>query len=340
MENIKDKLIKKLLSEHTMPEINSFKVFDKSMWSEPQDTDSDELEEHLEYLYELEYKYSMLLTKGFHGNEKRRENIIKIIERKLRLLLSSLSEVLIRLFKFWVNIHNVNDWYQWGLSRVYDSIEGFSTTDMYSYIVDMIKREIGLSEYPIVERVIENLEMLPNIKGVLEEQMGYIVDEMRGNMESELDDYGVETFNEEYDTNFKDYDSAYEYIQEKEYTFDDLVDLGYFDGLSIISNDVEALGELYGFFLHDNWLNQYGPQVEEKIEEFEYWIEKLENIEKYSIKEQVVLFNRTLNLTHTTGKMTEYMMDLYGVGEDELDELSDANTTEWDKELKLIGIKV
>lgn len=343
-----DKLInnKVNLYEHEMSYINSIIVKD---WYQ---LDGDDVLEYLKYLYELEYKYSMVTNNKFHGNPKRGDNIIKILKSKLGQLIPQLSHVLINVFQKWLDLHSLDDPRSWAEKR-YDMYqefeEGGSGYSVYKSILGEFKNgirndsEFSQVHHEIAKYVDSNPGDFPELTKCIEEHYSETNEYRRNDMYTELEQ-GLEMFNDDYGTEFTTEDEANQYIDEYEgefYMSD--IEINQFEDLvgSCMRGGIEILANL----CHSKWVGKISQIVASNGEAFddvrdtiEKHKEALENIEGMDLKKQSYIFNMALNSVHSSGDMLEHLSSDYNISYDDLEALSDSDTTEWDKELRLIGV--
>lgn len=66
---------------------------------------------------------------------------------------------------------------------------------------------------------------------------------------------------------------------------------------------------------------------------------KLIKINDFPLNKKFMILNEAINLTHNVGYFMFHYNELFGINKSDLDKLSNKDVSEWDKELKEIGVK-
>lgn len=80
--------------------------------------------------------------------------------------------------------------------------------------------------------------------------------------------------------------------------------------------------------------------IDETRDKVERVYKQLVNIEKYPIEKQFMILNIAKNTNHQNGSMMEYYESKWEIGYDDLERLSDMDVSEWDDELREIGVNI
>ena len=306
----------KLLIEHTIQElkIGSF------------DTDR----EKIEAIYEIEYKYSKI-KKNSTINPKRKENILEILEHTGSELLDEMISHLENGLEDYITYHGNKDFNAF-YDEMIDSIGG--DKELLNYMLTKYN-QLDLQDY-IDDKL---LELMVN-----EGDYDYIFEKYIENDVIKL----VEVFFDYYYDNETD---AREYLENKE-NISDIYDLKkwFIDNHNLpdIINIDDIYEIPYGFEreimkkvfvdfkqgLYDNFSG-----VDDILDDAEDYIEKLKNFDSLTFKEKNVIFNEALNLFHYSGLIASDYAKLDVTGEF-LDEMSDRDVSDWDEELKEIGVNI
>ena len=193
------------LFETEVSKINSFKVdsLDEVGY------DSDVLLTYFELLYELEY--NQILSKPFNGPEKRKHNILNIIEAKANQLVGVLSESFINVFEVWLNNHDLDNPEKFAETRVKDNED--TGEPLFNYFISEYKRYGNQSNWGDIWRNIEqglNKGNLPILSDVLDD---YITYDYKNRYFSELENDGLERFNDNNGKEFATEEEARDYIE-------------------------------------------------------------------------------------------------------------------------------
>lgn len=344
-------------------------------------TDQEEgvsFKEDLANLYELEYKYNTLKKYPFKGHDRRKENILSKLEQKLSYLISKIKKVLIKLFEGWLSQHALTDPDAWAESRLYNSYfsdleeymyeSGSSPVDIFHSVVDNYKRlqnnnQLWFNTFQkinwrqasleILKEIESNISSYPTMKNFLE----FLGNERKEYMLEELNQDGLDEFNNMYNKNFSSQEEAEKFIQDASVS-----DLGYnlLDFWDFYDDNFWNLAHEHGFLegilteINRNlvfpvWYQYWSSQgIEETRETIENVYSML--IKSNSINDSITAINIALNTVHQNGTILEYLEE-YGVTEDydvndigitegDLSELSDRDVGEWNQQLRTVGVEI
>ncbi|MFW6225423.1 MAG: hypothetical protein ACOC3V_00525 [bacterium] len=347
------KLIERSVSEISMFDVEKF---------DPDNFDRNSIIKHFELLYELEFKYSMIKNNKFTGYEKRKDNIMSIIEEKSKKVISSLADTFELVFSLWLENHAITKPEKWARKRFYDEgdtlIEIYGLKEAFRILISELERYSAIdSEEDLLKAMYdEDLE-------IAQEILDWLVAIKKELAESMLYDYSLDEFNKAYNQKFdnekeaeefidfyfsyfdKDFISLYKYEQE---AIDDLVssisDLDIFSYEKNIPNHInmdEFFMLAYEHILFPLWYRYWKSQgIDKTRKDIEAIYKKLKNINKLQLSEQFLIINVAKNINHQNGSMMNYYYDIWEVDHDDLKYLSNMNTKKWEKELKEIGVEI
>lgn len=352
------------LLESSMEDINRFHPTQEFYQG-----DEDDLLYHWELAYEIEYKLARLKMNDFTGVEKRRENIIKILEKKLSEIIVPIAGTLLQTFNVWLSSHAITKPKQWAEARYYDNSGGnmvdiFGINDSFVVILDELKRyHTGI--YSISDLIMKTVEENPNVLDrdflslVVQDEYNMIID----NLEYE----GIEEFNDRYSDylgkEFKDEDEAREFLDDNVSAFDKdyfKIHGGEKEALEYVINELEqtmffkeiervkdAL-DIDEFFLtayekivfpawYEYWKSQGIDQTRKTIEKI---AKDLSKVKSMPVDKQFMMLNIAKDASHQNGSMMEYYSEEFGIDYYMMERLSDMDTTNWDDELREIGVNI
>lgn len=325
------------LFEHNMSQIKSFPV------NPSENIDRDKLYQQFELLYELEYKYNVVINSHL-SIAKRYDNILVIIKNKLQELISNISDTLITVFREWLSNHNTSNPYEiakgkleglGGGEEMLNSIMGEYAGFAYGNIRDWHKQKHKIFA-DFINQIDANPTEFPKTMYYLED----IADEDKNNMRYELESDGLEEFNGNYGHNFETEDEAEEFIDNYGVELSTFIDSPE-DFVNFIGNDVDAYYELYVNIAyplwHDNWASQ---GIETTIEDNREILSTLENITNENLSQQSATLNIALNAVHQTGDMIDHYENMFNIGKRDLDHFTNMDVSDWNQELRLLGFPI
>ncbi len=348
-----------LLKERSMAAINSFDV---ENYFEPED--DIEILDHFELLYELEYKYHQIQNNNFLGLEKRRENILNIIETKSKQLIPAIADTFETVFSYWLDNHALTDPQKWAKQRFYENgesiIEIFGLDYTWDLFIGELNRYTNMDKEDIILKAI-NI----NPKIMEESLLDLFVEDKLNLMIEDLKYSGIEEFNNIYEDflniKFKTEEEARDFIEDQfnsldsfmnlfstkegalEYIIENLSNMGALDEEdSFIQNYIDweeffliAYEHILFPFWYDYWSSMGIEETRDNVEEV---YNQIVNIKKYPLQKQFMILNIAKNTNHQNGSMMEYYEEIWNVDYVALKKLSDMDTREWDEELKEIGV--
>lgn len=313
--------------------MKSFRLFlllEKSiekLYNEKIPTVEDDAEELFRLFYELEYKYSIIKSHSFTGLPKRKENILKILSTKLKEATRNIADSLLPVYEKWLKEHTLLNPKEWAKARLNQN-EEFGNINLPSAI-DEYERYARNADTGTFADIIEFMKegKLPKLKELLIDNT--ILDETE-----HLKEIGYKKYGKERGEEFKSNKQALDFINNtySEYYYDEYNLKDAFDNLDNREIELEFYEKLVFPVWFRYWKKEGITKTRERIQNI---YNQLENLNTQTLENQVANVNIALNAAHQTGSMMEH----YGwVDESFLRDMSNQDTTEWDKELKKIGI--
>lgn len=310
----------------------------------------------LKQLYEMEYKYNMVLQ-HFNGMPQRKENILKNIRASLIEAAEKVVGALKRTIGNWLQKHALLSPKTWALSRAseYEESEGeigmTGFEGMISEYADYLNNNrynpnfnANNYWYKMAREAQQKLNNFPSLKRMLELSM----DDYRENEKAQARE-NLQDFSERYNREFKDFDEAELFIDSLTVDDADIESLIMVDDLdnfvSIARNvglEKEILAEFYEYFVFPNWFNKWSAEgIEDTRENVENVYKELENISYEDTGNMMATISNALNVSHQTGEMLDYLeQDTQEDGlKNTLDGLTSGNfIANANEELKEIGV--
>lgn len=305
----------------------------------------------LETIYELTYKYGMLISeeKTNDGWLPDKAYMVKSkIEGDLNSLLDVGMEELINTYNEWLGYHNKEGWIE-------SQLENFSFSEFLEYLD---KSNIYYDEDMIYDSVVESLggdrRMLENddIEFWIESYGEAFIKDYDRNVSGEeekklyeaIDEYGDDP--EELIENLNLEGELIDYILASGWTGKD-----WLKDIYQVNDLVEQYPNAYRKFMghaYNQWLEHFGfgtgtegASLSEHIEDIQEMQSELVNISTdTSIKDKIILFQKGLNTAHHFGIMADHLLGVSGGdGQEILDELSSGTMIEeWNTDLtELLG---
>lgn len=317
-------------------------------------------------MYELEYKWSMMGSRGFVGLPKRQENILRQLEMALVNVMEQVKDQLIETIGKWLNRHALLSPETWAKGRADDALEieedtGFDLKIHFENMISEYARyafgngsfrsntPMEQTFYTMLNTALQNIESYPALKKFIED--GYLPDYKE--MEKNDASYDLESFNTNHDVEFADEGAAHDWIDEN-FSLDN-IDL---DAGVIFGGDMESFSAAL-----DNWgvgdkiiqefyQNQVFPVwhrhwASQGIEETRKTVEKiyadLQSSSSSNAGNMIARVNMGLNVAHQTGDMIDYLEEdtnsenLKSV----LDEATEGvNVERFNEELRMVGVQI
>lgn len=352
------------LKEMTMEQINSFDV-EREFY--PHESDPDDILAHWELIYELEYKLSMLKSRPFSGLEKRQENIIKIMERKLKEAILAVADTLQVVFEDWLSAHAITKPKEWAEARFYEGGDSIAEIEGFEMASDILLGE--LQKYrkdiqDISDLVMEVVNINPD---VLDENfLDLVVQDEYTIMVDELEYSDIEEFNERFSSllnkEFEDEEEARDFLDDNFSSYNK-------DFFKIMGGKKEALTRIVEMLVKTEFFSTGNVERALNIDDFfmiayekivfpawfDFWkskgiietrknIEKitkqLSSIEKLPLEKQTMTLNIAKNANHQSGSMMEYYEEMWELDYVALEKLSNMDVSEWNEELREIGVVI
>jgi len=305
--------------------------------------------------YELEYKYSQLKNKSFKGLPQRKENILNIIKDTALNINDVLADSFIEVFGNWLEFHAILNPKLWAEKR-YEEVEdeGFDFESIIKSLFSEYRSyQGGESFQDTFEDIIYDINNFPVFKKLL--TVGTI-----DFYQSDLDNMDEEEFQEQYGYLLKDLsietkDEFEELLNSGELpenlilNYVELLttnDIEYFvESLKNLMNYVynvteEDIGiEFYEKLVFPVWYGKWKAEgIDETRQNVEDVYNDLQNINSFPLKKQFALINIATNTAHQSGSIMDYYEERFNVGKSDLDVLTNKDVSEWDKELREIGV--
>lgn len=299
---------------------------------------SDDLDDLLWALYELEFKYSKMKSKpgDWQGNPQRYENTLSKIGQRLISIIEDIANKLLPVYKDWLSSHAITKPKQWAKVR-YEKAKEFDTfSEIYNDIEDMFNQYGSGDFYKEVDKVTrENLDHLPKLQSFLDD---FAQDE-RDRLIEEEEEYDEEDFKNMMDA-LDDPGTTWESIMDAWDAWDvdsfikNLMTEPLADELYPLWYEKIAFPAWYGY-----WKSQGIDATRKRVEDRYKELKQLSSGSISDPQKAAGLINMAIQESHQTGKMMEYISEHHDVTYGILNDLSNANTNEWEKDLDNMGLK-
>ena len=334
---------------------------------------NEDFETELSALYELEYKYSMMLRMPFNGMEKRKNNMLAHLREELESVAREVYVPVEYTLKNWLDNHAILSPQTWAANRVktdpeYEMLEydfGRSSLEQMLYgiigeyaryafpgqVLVNIEKDAGIS---MMKEIAKNIAKFPSFQKIVEEYSNEYRDVLREDLNYE----GLEEFGQRFGQNFATEEDAEQFIDSyTENAYDVFENLGLTYGN--VAETLAALLENSG-----NWENILIEMNRELVfpKWFIYWqsmgIEQTRQMvqEAYDMLVKadpsndtlgfVTALNHAINVEHQNGSMLEYLQENSQSSSDlggALFELSNAEgktIEKWNNELREVGVQI
>ena len=341
------------------------------------DYNPDEFESQLMAFYELEYKYSMLMSKPFHGVPQRRDNIARNIFNELYALANEIKIPVLATLEKWLSEHALLDPRLWASQRVrnssqyeymeYDNFDTESIKEMYQSMINEHieytdpnkilyndKETLFNSEFmKMLQEAVSNIDSFPELKEFLSSFIPVYRDMLYG----DLDEEGVEEFGQRMGAQFNSEEQARLYIEnmdENNIDYHTMMDISGINDLDDFVKSVtnatawqEVLEEFNREFVFSMWAAHWKDRgIEDTRKSIEQAYQMLNAASPKDIGNFTAAFSHALNIEHQTGSiLTDYLEP--ETGSDGLKEfltnLSNKTSSEievWNEQLREIGVEI
>jgi len=311
--------------------VQGIKLFDEGP------IDLDNALDYFEIYYEIEYKYAMITSRPFVGVEKRKDNILKILEDKGKYVIEQLAGSFEMVFENWLESHAINTPELWAKVRFSEEeIEDIGLSGLVELFFEEGAR-YGLSDQIFIKLLTEALK-----KGEIETFNIYIEDSIRDINDMRMERYGEDEEEPElYPTDIQEYIKK-GYSLENLYIFSEGVG-GVETFLSHLPEytALDILQEMGQYILFPLWYKHWKAQgIDKTRATIEKIYKNLVRIKSLKFQEALGIINQATNATHQNGSMMEYYGDRFYVDSKDLESLSKMDTRKWDNELQEIGVKI
>jgi hypothetical protein len=299
---------------------------------------SDELSSNLETIYEWEYKFHKI-NNSESTNEKRKNNVLIMIERELNPVLDNAIQDLSGVFQRWLNNHALLSPRTWAVNRLQE-LEGFNEEELLGSVLHEYFRYVNTERKEFDREFIEiNRELIaPYFKEILNEEINNYTDELEDAKYRENEEEVQEFTQRINDLNEQIENPNGIDVEEYIYTFYESIE-GFLK--NVMPGDLEQmLLNMYEVNVFPAW---YGRWQEEDIDTIRANNEEIYNELQSAdtINDKFKIINIALNAVHVTGQMTDYISEIdSNIDKKFLSYLSSLDVTEWDKDLVSRGINL
>jgi hypothetical protein len=304
-------------------------------WVEDIKADRNDLLEELKVMYEWEYKYNQLKQNINIKNERKVENILKIIRVKLTPILKSISLKIEEVFKDWLKNHALTSPKIWATARVKELDDmGDSPNEILANAYSEYKRYNGNTDNFYENAFIASFK-----------EFSDLIYDIKYDIVSAYED---DLENTEDEDQRKDIQQSIDYINDLGITenakealeFLETYVGEYADGFLSREITSEALIPIYEKVVFPVWFKHWkkeGIVQTRKIVNETYKDLKKSKTES-DLSKKIMYINIALNASHQTGYMMDYVENKWGVSKQDLDRLSDVSDSDlqdWNKEIKM-----
>ena len=263
------------------------------------------LEELLPLIYEAEYKYHKIKQDAPQEKE-----IMKYVEHKSKEIGKGVIDKLKKVYEEWLKKHAILEPEQWAEERLRENEE--IGEDIEEALDHEFQRYSKTKLWSYKNIKLFNLNKMPEFKKWLD----IVQDEYNSNKEENEEDMSLETVLElALDDSFK------EYMQNiKRYN------LGLYNNIC-----AEFYENLVFPVWYAHWKSQGIDKTRKRIEDV------YKDLKRATQQAPDIMFktiNIALNTSHQTGEMMDYVESHYNVSKNDLQDLSDKDTSKWDLDLK------
>lgn len=327
------------------------------LWNVPT---SDDIQDKIAELYELEYKHSALRDRTFVGVEERRQNILRELESRLGGVVIEIKEILSDVFSKWLNSHALLSADTWANQRVSVDVDEDDPKTSYQGMVGEYVRytdpDKGYRGLPpdqkfydrifreIIDKASRNLRSFPYLSRLFSEGLN----DYRGMLTDELQSDGLKEFSDRYGKKFRSQDQAENWIANIKVGDVDIESIFYFEDINgfvdmtrNLGYEREILAELYKKFVFPNWVQYWKKMgIAETRKNIANIYKKLQGISSSNIGNAMAVISLALNASHQTGEMLSYIGN-----EDEIKHVLEVmtkgvNVDKWNQELREVGVQI
>ena len=321
----------------------------------PKLTNREDILNHFELEYELEYKYSMMKNSLFSGNPQRYENTLKLLEAKAREVIIPLAKTFMFVFAKWLSAHAITNPEQWAKARVennyaFEEGDWLELLKSISFEFSKYSPSPGVRDYISLfyKALQKNIDSMPIIKDILERVSGEIKVDMAQNDLSDVEsgDMDLEEWNQRYGVEATSVEDAYNFFDVIEADADALDYFEYSDTVdddfnNIIDGNIPAYIELNKVLVFPVWFKYWKAQgIVETRARIEQAYKSLKTISKQPIDKQFMILSIVKNISHQTGDMMDYYENTFDVSKRALENLTKMDVTPFNKELLQMGVQL
>lgn len=291
--------------------------------------EGDSLNDSIWALYELEFKYSQLKAHAdkWQGTPQRYDNTLNKMGELLLSVIEDVAEDLLPVYENWLSSHAITKPKKWAKARYKDTHEFSTTEEIYQSMNYEYKRYANEDISKEINRVTKkHIDELPRLKTFLEA----FSQEEKDRLEEDRDSYDEEEFEEQM-----------KYLDSLEGTWENIMDAWGVDEFinSFVIHDPSLSEELFIFWYekiifpvwYGHWKDQGIDETRERVEDRYKELKELSGGSISDPQKAAGMINQAIQESHQTGEMMEYVSNHHDVDYDILEQLSDADTSEWGK---------
>lgn len=314
--------------------------------------------ENLGHLYELSYKYNVLKSMPFEGHPTRWNNIINSIKEKLIICGNYLKNILLSVFRDWLESHALLDPDKWANKKVESMLDDLTIKEIFENMINEIvffSGDIGIrNDYKkmmeeefrkILEDIENNPEKFPlTYNNLLEILLPEKIDRIK----EDFSYYGELHTGNGIIKSEEELDKYLESIDLTDISISEIFNLDYF--LEVLETNanldtvISIVKEIYKGTVFEEWYRYWSDKgIDNTRSNLENIYNMLLNSNALDTSNFTSILNIAINSVHQNGNMSEYLSQYIGISEDEIMDKMDECTSGayveiWDKELKDIGV--
>lgn len=302
---------------------------------------TNELDQDLEILTEWEYKYHKILNAS-NLHPKRKENILNKIEAELEPITKYVIESLQDVYADWLKKHALLSPRDWAEARMdYDEFEAYGVESSIANVKSEYER-YGGGDFETKFFMTNITYFKQTFEEILYDEINNAIDELEYYKERDNSDEiqsQQERLNYLENLNLANEEDLLKFVGD----YADIYLGGNSEILPLLVNHPDLYDMLTNFLERevfplwfDRWEAEGIVDTRENIEELS---SKLQGAQTAPLKQKMVIINEALNAAHQTGPMLDYISNThYNVDKKFLDNLSNKDVSEWDEELKEMGV--
>lgn len=298
---------------------------------------SSELSDNLRSIYEWEYKYHKILQQDIFP--KRKERMLQTIQENLAPVFKSVADSLASVYGEWLSAHAITEPNQWAGQRLESTKEYSDEAGALEIAVAEYNRynQSGDIEQDFLQACYVSLE--PWAEEMVESDIQLYEGQLNSLYQDEQ--YDEESIEEsksqiEYLVSLRDEGGLelVRYYVENMYGFNEFIG----SVVPSLSSVDEIIRDFYEYAVFPAWYDYWSDRgIDEIREKNEEVYNSLINLDPTDMGGASATINIALNNVHASGSMLEYVEERFDdVNKNLLDELSNADTSEWDEDLAAV----